>query len=93
VTDGTLEPADKEEHDVCLARSRGHSDPVGAEVRGVDLAAVKEADVTAIKTAWYRHDVLASARSEGAPRDASDPDQGFGGAQTRGIVGGPTYRY
>jgi taurine dioxygenase len=31
---------------------------VGAEVRGVDLAAVKEAEVAAIKTAWYRHDVL-----------------------------------
>ncbi|HEU4371245.1 MAG TPA: TauD/TfdA family dioxygenase [Methylomirabilota bacterium] len=31
---------------------------VGAEVRGVDLAAVKEAEVAAIETAWYRHDVL-----------------------------------
>lgn len=31
---------------------------VGAEVRGADLAAVKEAEVAAIKTAWYRHDVL-----------------------------------
>ena len=31
---------------------------VGAEVRGVDLAAVKEAEVAVIKTAWYRHDVL-----------------------------------
>lgn len=31
---------------------------VGAEVRGVDLAAVTEAGIDAIKTAWYRHDVL-----------------------------------
>jgi taurine dioxygenase len=30
----------------------------GAEVRGVDLAAVTPAEVAAIKTAWYRHDVL-----------------------------------
>lgn len=31
---------------------------VGAEVRGVDLAAAKGAEVAAIKAAWYRHDVL-----------------------------------
>src|SRR5712664_1440403 len=31
---------------------------VGAEMRGVDLAAVTEAQVDAIKQAWYRHDVL-----------------------------------
>jgi len=31
---------------------------VGAEVRGVDLAAVAEAHIDAIKKAWYRHDVL-----------------------------------
>jgi taurine dioxygenase len=31
---------------------------VGAEVRGVNLAAVAEAEVGAIKDAWYRHDVL-----------------------------------
>jgi taurine dioxygenase len=31
---------------------------VGAEVRGVNLAAVVEAEVGAIKDAWYRHDVL-----------------------------------
>lgn len=32
--------------------------PVGAEVCGVDLAAVGAAEVEAIKRAWYRHDVL-----------------------------------
>jgi len=32
---------------------------VGAEVRGVDLAAVTGAAIDAIKQAWYRHDVLA----------------------------------
>ena len=31
---------------------------VGAEIRGVDLAAVTPAEVEAIKQAWYRHDVL-----------------------------------
>jgi len=31
---------------------------IGAEVRGVNLAAVAGADVAAIKKAWYRHDVL-----------------------------------
>jgi taurine dioxygenase len=31
---------------------------VGAEVRGVNLAAVVDAEVGAIKDAWYRHDVL-----------------------------------
>jgi alpha-ketoglutarate-dependent taurine dioxygenase len=31
---------------------------VGAEVRGVNLAAVTAAQVEAIKRAWYRHDVL-----------------------------------
>jgi taurine dioxygenase len=31
---------------------------VGAEVRGVNLAVVVEAEVAAIKDAWYRHDVL-----------------------------------
>src|SRR6266851_10026478 len=31
---------------------------VGAEMRGVDLASVNEAQVEAIKGAWYRHDVL-----------------------------------
>ena len=31
---------------------------VGAEVRGVDLAAVTSAQIEAIKAAWYRHDVL-----------------------------------
>ena len=32
---------------------------IGAEVRGVDLAAVTGAAIDAIKQAWYRHDVLA----------------------------------
>jgi len=31
---------------------------VGAEIRGVDLAAVTPAEIEAIKRAWYRHDVL-----------------------------------
>ncbi len=31
---------------------------VGAEVMGVDLAAVSAAQIGAIKQAWYRHDVL-----------------------------------
>ena len=31
---------------------------VGAEVRGVDLAAATPAQIDAIKQAWYRHDVL-----------------------------------
>jgi len=31
---------------------------VGAEVRGVDLAAVAPAQIDAIRAAWYRHDVL-----------------------------------
>lgn len=31
---------------------------VGAEMRGVDLAAVTGAGIAAIKRAWYRHDVL-----------------------------------
>ena len=31
---------------------------VGAEVKGVDLARVTEAQMDAVKQAWYRHDVL-----------------------------------
>jgi len=31
---------------------------VGAEIKGVDLAAVAPAEIEAIKQAWYRHDVL-----------------------------------
>lgn len=31
---------------------------VGAEVKGVDLARVGHEDIQAIKSAWYRHDVL-----------------------------------
>jgi taurine dioxygenase len=31
---------------------------LGAEVRGIDLARVTEEEVDAIKSAWYRHDVL-----------------------------------
>jgi taurine dioxygenase len=31
---------------------------VGAEVRGVDLAAATAAEIDAVKRAWYRHDVL-----------------------------------
>ena len=31
---------------------------IGAEVRGVDLARVSQAQIDSIKRAWYRHDVL-----------------------------------
>lgn len=31
---------------------------IGAEIRGTDLARVTQAEVEAIKRAWYRHDVL-----------------------------------
>src|SRR5580765_913296 len=31
---------------------------VGAEVKGVDIAAAGSAEIEAIKRAWYRHDVL-----------------------------------
>src|SRR5713101_1927300 len=37
---------------------------VGAEMRGVDLASVSEAQVEAIKRAWYRHDVLVFRNQE-----------------------------
>ena len=37
---------------------------VGAEMRGVDLASVNEAQVEAIKRAWYRHDVLVFRNQE-----------------------------
>lgn len=62
---------------------------IGAEVRDADLASVTVADVEAIKSAWYRHDVLvfrgqhlnddqllAFSRHFGAP-DAP-PNQGVG---------------
>ena len=32
--------------------------PLGAEVKGIDLAHVSEAVIQAIKRAWYAHDVL-----------------------------------
>jgi taurine dioxygenase len=31
---------------------------VGAEVRGVDIAAARPAEIEAVKRAWYAHDVL-----------------------------------
>jgi len=37
---------------------------VGAEMRGVDLAAASEAQIDAIKRAWYRHDVLVFRNQE-----------------------------
>jgi taurine dioxygenase len=37
---------------------------VGAEMRGVGLASVSEAQVEAIKGAWYRHDVLVFRNQE-----------------------------
>jgi len=32
--------------------------PLGAEIEGIDLARMGEAEIDAIKKAWYRHDVL-----------------------------------
>ncbi len=40
------------------------SGTVGADIRGVDLACVSEAQVEAIKRAWYRHDVLVFRNQE-----------------------------
>src|SRR6266550_2322674 len=40
------------------------SGTVGADIRGVDLASVSEAQVEAIKGAWYRHDVLVFRNQE-----------------------------
>ncbi len=37
---------------------------VGAEIRGVDLATASEAQVLAVKKAWYRHDVLVFRNQE-----------------------------
>jgi alpha-ketoglutarate-dependent taurine dioxygenase len=37
---------------------------VGAEIRNIDLARASAGDIAAIKTAWYRHDVLAFRRQK-----------------------------
>ena len=51
---------------------------VGAEVRGVDLAAVTEAQVDAIKQAWYRHDVLVFRNQEMTDDDLLSFSRYFG---------------
>src|SRR5258707_10845126 len=65
------------------------SGPVGADIRGVDLASVNEGQVEAIKGAWYRHDVLVFRNQEMTDDDLlafsrhfgaldSPPNQGAG---------------
>jgi len=51
---------------------------VGAELRGVDLAAVAEAQVDAIKKAWYRHDVLIFRNQEMTDDDLLSFSRYFG---------------
>jgi taurine dioxygenase len=51
---------------------------VGAEVRGVGLAAVTEAQVDAIKKAWYRHDVLLFRNQEMTDDDLLSFSRYFG---------------
>jgi taurine dioxygenase len=51
---------------------------VGAEVRGVGLAAVTEAQVDAIKKAWYRHDVLLFRNQEMTDDDLLSFSRHFG---------------
>jgi len=51
---------------------------VGAEMRGVDLAAVTGAQVEAIKQAWYRHDVLVFRNQEMADDDLLAFSRNFG---------------
>jgi len=51
---------------------------VGAEMRGVDLAAVTEAQVDAIKQAWYRHDVLIFRNKEMTDDDLLSFSRYFG---------------
>ncbi|HYT47893.1 MAG TPA: TauD/TfdA family dioxygenase [Burkholderiales bacterium] len=50
----------------------------GAEVRGVGLAAVTEAQVDAIKQAWYRHDVLIFRHQEMTDDDLLSFSRYFG---------------
>lgn len=51
---------------------------VGAEVRGMDLAAVAGAQVDAIKKAWYRHDVLIFRNQEMTDDDLLSFSRYFG---------------
>ncbi len=51
---------------------------VGAEMRGADLAAVTEAQVDAIKQAWYRHDVLIFRNQEMTDDDLLSFSRYFG---------------
>ena len=51
---------------------------IGAEVRGVDLAAVTGAQVAAIKKAWYRHDVLIFRNQEMTDDDLLSFSRHFG---------------
>src|SRR2546426_214496 len=72
---------------------------VGAEVKGVDLAAVTGAEVEAIKRAWYEHDVLVFRKQKLTDDDllafsrhfgALDPppNQGAGRKSPPGYPGG-----
>ncbi len=51
---------------------------VGAEIRGVDLAAASEAQVFAVKKAWYRHDVLVFRDQEMTDDDLLAFSRNFG---------------
>jgi len=51
---------------------------VGAEIRGVDLAAASEAQVFAVKKAWYRHDVLVFRDQEMTDEDLLAFSRHFG---------------
>jgi taurine dioxygenase len=51
---------------------------VGADVRGVDLAAVTGAGIDAIKRAWYRHDVLVFRDQEMSDDDLLAFSKNFG---------------
>ncbi len=51
---------------------------VGAEVKGVDLAAVTEAELHAIKKAWYRHDILVFRRQKLSDDDLLSFSRQFG---------------
>jgi taurine dioxygenase len=51
---------------------------VGAELRGVDLAAASEAKIFAIKKAWYRHDVLVFRDQEMSDDDLLAFSRNFG---------------
>ncbi|HEV8520399.1 MAG TPA: TauD/TfdA family dioxygenase [Burkholderiales bacterium] len=51
---------------------------VGAEVKGVDLAAVSGAQIEAIKKAWYQHDVLIFRKQKMSDGDLLSFSRNFG---------------